>query len=288
MCEQLDTPCVIDLTLDMRRRTALQRTMEESRAFQDTLNGVVGILRTGDSVEIQHLVMHIQRTAGEPDALDTLWSELQRSGKSESVGLSRKIKEEEDDNQDFGSEEEEEGSKDYFASTPGLARKRTFSMQGGDPPTPSINPLHCAGSGSGEGESLASRYLPLISKLRTVSDREATRILHDLGTSPASTEDLASLNLLDRRHSRSNLNVQTNPNSRTAQASGSFSLDRTNWHPSLRITRPDVQTPLTSTPQGRWNEQSSDIGIRQVCMTFILLPLCLCVPSHCVPSHGIG
>ena len=288
MCEQLDTPCVIDLTLDMRRRTALQRTMEESRAFQRTLNGVVGILRTGNSADIQDLVMHIQRTADEENALETLQNELQRRGKSETVGLSRKIKEEEDDNQDFGSEEEEEGSKNDFASTPDSARKRTFSMQGGDPPRPSTDPLQRGSSGSGEGESLASRYLPLISKLRSVSDREATRILHDLRASPVSTEDLAHLNLLDRRHSRPNLNVQTNQYSRTAQTSGLFSLDRTNWHPSLQITRPDLQTPLTSTTQGRWNEQSSDMSTSQVCMTFIVLPPFHCVTSHCAPSQGTG
>jgi hypothetical protein len=277
MCEQLDTACVVDLTLDMRRRTALQRTMEESRAFQDTLKAVIGILRSGDSAEIQDFVMHIQRKAEEEDALEALQNELQRRGKSESVGLSRKIKEEEDGNQDFGLEEEEEGSTNELASTPSSARKRTFSMQGGDPPRPLINPLQRGSSDSGEGESLASRYLPLISKLRTASDREATRILHDLRTSPVSTEDLASLNLLGRRHSRPNLNIQTNQYSGIAQTS---SLDRANWHPSLRITRPDLLPPLTSSPQGRWNEQSSDISTSQVCMTFIVP-----APFHYVTFH---
>jgi hypothetical protein len=36
----------------MRRRTTLQRTVEKSRIFQDTLNSVIDILRRNDLVEI--------------------------------------------------------------------------------------------------------------------------------------------------------------------------------------------------------------------------------------------
>jgi hypothetical protein len=275
MCEQLDTPCVIDLTLDMRRRTALQRTMEESRAFQDALNGVIGILRSGDGAEIEGLIAHVQSTANEEDSLEALQNELQIRGKSESS--TRKIKEEGYTTPNFGTdEEEEEMFNGDFSLTPGSARKRTFSMSGDDVSRPSINPLQPGSSDKQEGEYLASRYLPLISRLRTVSDLEATRILHKLSTSPVNTEGVASLNLLDRRYSRPNLNVQTNPYPRTSQSSGSTGFDRTNWHPSLQITKPDLQTPTIT--RSRWTEQSSDLNVIQVCLNtshniaFVVLP----------------
>lgn len=263
MCEQLDTPCVIDLTLDMRRRTALQRTMEESRAFQDTLSGVIGILRTGDGAEIEGLIAHVQSTANEEDSLEILQTELQIRGKSGSSG--RAMKEDGDGTPDFGSgEEDEDFAKRDHAFSPTSAKKRTFSMQGEEVSRPSINPLQ-PGSSEQEGQYLASRYLPLISKLRTVSDREATQILHHLRTSHVSTEGLASLNIVDRRQSRPNLNLQTSQYS-VPQRPGSNSSDRTNWHPSLQITEPDHQTSVSR--HGQWAEKSRDMSANQVRRAF--------------------
>lgn len=263
MCEQLDTPCVIDLALDMRRRTALQRTIEESRVFQDTLNGIISILRSGDGSEIQDLITRIQHTTDDEDLSETLQIKLQERGESENLSLDRHIKEEDDEALNFGSDEEGAESSKSFLS-PGLPRKRPLSMQGEDMSRPSINPIQPGSEGDREGDSLASRYLPLISKLRTVSDREATRILHDFRTSPVSTEGVAALNLLDRRQSRPYLSLQTSKYSRRTPGSDSHSANRAHWHPSLQLTKLDLQTPIASgLSQGQWSDRSGSKSTSQ-------------------------
>lgn len=266
MCEQLDTPCVIDLTLDMRRRTALQRTMEESRAFQDTLNGVIGILRSGDRSEIQALITHIQSAADEDDLLETLQTELQTRGKTDGLRLGRQIKDEEEESLNFGSDDEGESWKSESVLTPGLSRKRTHPSQEDEKLRPSISPIQSGGSESREGDSLASTYLPLLSKLRTISDHEATRILHDLRTSPVNSEGVAALNLLERRHSRPNLNLQTSQSPTRKHGTEMQSVDRLAWHPSLQVTRADLHAQVASTSsQGQWGEQTAGRYTGQVC-----------------------
>ena len=65
MCNQLDTPSVVDLSLDMRRRSALQRTIEESRTFQDTLKGLTSVLPGGYGSDIQALVKLVQQNTND-------------------------------------------------------------------------------------------------------------------------------------------------------------------------------------------------------------------------------
>ena len=266
MCEQLDTPCVIDLTLDMRRRTALQRTMEESRAFQDTLNGVIGILRSGDRTETQALIMHIQSAADEDDLLETLQTELHKRGNPDGLRLGRQIKDEEEESLNFGSDDEGESYKSESVLTPGLSRKRTHPSHKDDKPRPSISPIQSGASESREGDSLASTYLPLLSKLRTVSDHEATRILHDLRTSPVNSDGVAALNLLERRHSRPNLNLQTSQSPTRTHRTVMQSPDRVAWHPSLQLTRADVHAQVAITAsQGQRGDPTAGRYTTQVC-----------------------
>ncbi|KAK5557109.1 hypothetical protein LTR46_004920 [Exophiala xenobiotica] len=55
LCENLGTECVIDLSLDMRRRAALQRTIDESRSYQETLNQLMDSIREGPSPRLNSL-----------------------------------------------------------------------------------------------------------------------------------------------------------------------------------------------------------------------------------------
>jgi hypothetical protein len=261
MCEQLDTPCIIDLTLDMRRRTALQRTLEESRAYQDTLTGLISVLRTGNSAEIQDLVTHIQQNPNEEDVVELLQAMLQERRENYSQSLELLIKGEDEEVLSFGTDEEEsEQAKRFFPLTPTLPQKRSISGREDDPSRPDINPLKSESAGS--QEHLASRYLPLISKLRNVSDFEATRILHDFRTSPVSSDGVAALNLLERRQSRPHLNVQT---SQYSGNSSRNSADRTSWHRSLQVTRPDSPTPVAGRLLPLWNDESRSKGTAPVC-----------------------
>lgn len=68
---------MIDLSLDMRRRAALQRTMDESRVFQDTLNTLVDGIRGGPSGRLDALFSYIRAGATAEDIANVVhcqWS----------------------------------------------------------------------------------------------------------------------------------------------------------------------------------------------------------------------
>jgi hypothetical protein len=98
----------------------------------------------------------------------------------------------------FESDDDQAQSPEGSFVMPGLSRKRSLSTSEIDGSRPSLNPSQYGSSGDQEVESLASRYLPLLSKLRTASDLEATRMLHDFRTSPINVGGVASLKLFDR------------------------------------------------------------------------------------------
>jgi hypothetical protein len=78
----------------MRRRTALQRLIEESRAYHDTLNGVVRVLRDGDRSAFQDMVTPIQQMNEDDDFVETLQSIIQRDHATRDSSTDRQIKEE--------------------------------------------------------------------------------------------------------------------------------------------------------------------------------------------------
>lgn len=55
MCEILGTECVIDATLDMRRRVAMQKTIDNSRSYRESLEGLITCIRDGDAEVLQAL-----------------------------------------------------------------------------------------------------------------------------------------------------------------------------------------------------------------------------------------
>lgn len=67
LCENLGTECVIDLSLDMRRRAALQRTIDESKSYQDTLYQLMDSIREGPSSRLESLYEIIRLGLGNQD-----------------------------------------------------------------------------------------------------------------------------------------------------------------------------------------------------------------------------
>ena len=63
LCETLGTECVIDLSLDMRRRAAFQRTIDESRSYQDALNALLDGIREGPSSRLETLFGYVRSGA---------------------------------------------------------------------------------------------------------------------------------------------------------------------------------------------------------------------------------
>lgn len=72
LCQSLGTECVIDLTLDMRRRAALQRTVDESKSFQDTLNKLIDCIRDESSPRFEILVEYVRGGASNQDVIDAV------------------------------------------------------------------------------------------------------------------------------------------------------------------------------------------------------------------------
>lgn len=72
LCQSLGTECVIDLTLDMRRRAALQRTVDESKSYQDALNRLIECIRDGSSPQYESLVEYVRGGASNQDVIDAV------------------------------------------------------------------------------------------------------------------------------------------------------------------------------------------------------------------------
>lgn len=264
MCEQLDTPCIIDLTLDMRRRTALQRTLEESRAFQDTLHTVFGVLRKGGKTVVQDLISHIKLNNADDDLVEDIQAKFHEWRETDNRSQNVSIKEEDDDALNFDTDEEGSQSKQFYDSSPQSLQGRTFSGLDGDismsgPNTPQ------ADESTHQINQMGARYLSLISRLRSVSDLEATRILHDFRTSPVTSEDAASMHLLDQRQARPHLNLHTAQYLAPSASKHLFSTDRSTWHPSLQINRSELPTPIPSSAAPGWSDPSHSHSI-QVCL----------------------
>jgi len=72
LCQSLGTECVIDLTLDMRRRAALQRTVDESKSYQDALGKLIECIRDGSSPRFETLLEYVRGGATNQDVIDAV------------------------------------------------------------------------------------------------------------------------------------------------------------------------------------------------------------------------
>ncbi|KAJ4527748.1 hypothetical protein HRR83_000502 [Exophiala dermatitidis] len=80
LCQSLGTQCVIDLSLDMRRRAALQRTLDESKAHQDNLNTLLDGIRAGPSNRLDALVGYIRGGASNDEVADIIQKQWDPAG----------------------------------------------------------------------------------------------------------------------------------------------------------------------------------------------------------------
>lgn len=69
LCQSLGTECVIDLSLDMRRRAALQRTVDESKSYQEALNRLIECIRDGNSPHYEQLLDYVRGGASNEDVI---------------------------------------------------------------------------------------------------------------------------------------------------------------------------------------------------------------------------
>ncbi|KAJ9609234.1 hypothetical protein H2204_015643 [Knufia peltigerae] len=84
LCENMGTECVIDLSLDMRRRAALQRTIDESKSYQETFYQLMDAVREGPSPRLDILSEIIQSNLSNQNATTALQQYLR--GESDDPG----------------------------------------------------------------------------------------------------------------------------------------------------------------------------------------------------------
>lgn len=63
---------MIDLTLDMRRRTAFQRKVDEFKSYQDALDTLIECIRDRSSSQFESLLEYIRGGASNPDVIHGL------------------------------------------------------------------------------------------------------------------------------------------------------------------------------------------------------------------------
>lgn len=80
LCKVLGTECVIDLTLDMRRRAALQRTIDDSKTHQDNLNGLIDTMRAGPSSRLDFLLDIIRMGATNAQITEVVQNHVESTG----------------------------------------------------------------------------------------------------------------------------------------------------------------------------------------------------------------
>jgi hypothetical protein len=88
ICESRGTGCVIDLSLDLRRRSALKHAQDQCKSYQDTLEGFIDCIRQGPSSLLDTLFESIKNAATTKDAVKTIQPHLfvVRSGKYDQAG----------------------------------------------------------------------------------------------------------------------------------------------------------------------------------------------------------
>ncbi|KIW93564.1 uncharacterized protein Z519_06169 [Cladophialophora bantiana CBS 173.52] len=85
LCETLGTECVIDLSLDMRRRAALQRTLDESRTYQDALNNLLDGIREGPTSRLEAMFDFIRSGASNQEITNALHQYSNRAPEDDDV-----------------------------------------------------------------------------------------------------------------------------------------------------------------------------------------------------------
>ncbi|EXJ54635.1 hypothetical protein A1O7_09976 [Cladophialophora yegresii CBS 114405] len=86
LCETLGTDCIIDLSLDMRRKAAFQRTIDESRNYQEALNTLLDAIREGPSPRLEALFDYVRSGATNQEITVAVQHQLSRPSDEDGDG----------------------------------------------------------------------------------------------------------------------------------------------------------------------------------------------------------
>ncbi|KIX96300.1 uncharacterized protein Z520_08078 [Fonsecaea multimorphosa CBS 102226] len=150
LCETLGTDCVIDLSLDMRRRAAFQRTLDESRTYQDALNSLLDGIRDGPSPRLEAMFELIRSNASNQDIVNALHQ--------------------------YSSRTEDEDGDDTMSSQ--VDGSETLLDAGKSPADTSSLGSVTSDSAKGKGPHASMPIASLLASLKNASSQEGEAILH--------------------------------------------------------------------------------------------------------------
>jgi hypothetical protein len=220
LCESLGTECVIDLSLDMRRRAALQRTIDESKAYQESLSGLFECLRDGDSTIIQEITSSLRRGIS-PQDLSVVIQEFAQTIRdretdpdNDETFISPSV-ESVDDHQIFGTASTSltgSSERSHVTKTTGIGTKSPIK---------------------GQGSESTGYYIALLQRLRTCNNADGSQILRNL-VSVADVENFLYGPFHDTKFLQDGGQaVLEGPEGRSIPTP--FDEERKTWHPALQL-----------------------------------------------------
>ncbi|KAI1612654.1 hypothetical protein EDD36DRAFT_452246 [Exophiala viscosa] len=227
LCQTMGTECVIDLSLDMRRRAALQRTIDESKSYQGSLDGLIEGIRYGPSHHLESLFQYIRSGASRDESMNAIQRFLKDS---EDQGLDHTMLTQED-----------------LAESPSTETQQALSPEDMDG-LHAHSGRHASSFRSGSSEPSKRRQVPdsptvasLLSTLKTSSLSDGEELLRRFMTTETTEKYISppwsassSKSLFDR------------PSSFAEQPD---MVERSTWHPALQMRSP------TSWPEGQPQNQ---------------------------------
>ena len=222
LCESLKTECIIDLSLDMRRRAALQRTIDESKSFQDGLNDLIDAIRDGPQSD--ELVRFIRKGATNEDILEAS-QRLQSLRTVDEPGQDSKM------NLDDGGSSSQSGSRPALGTTKFHSDPTSVSTEFAAKESHLHYQTH-EPIKSEEPEESSPELWAFLEKLKAAPMPEAERMLHGFAKSQASDS-------LSPRDRNTTLSGQSNHFARVATAP--TYVERATWHPALHQRSPDQE-----------------------------------------------
>ncbi|RVX72157.1 hypothetical protein B0A52_04755 [Exophiala mesophila] len=245
LCESLKTECIIDLSLDMRRRAALQRTIDESKSFQDGLNDLIDAIRDGPQSD--ELVRFIRKGATNEDILEAS-QRLQSLRTVDEPGQDSKM------NLDDGGSSSQSGSRPALGTTKFHSDPTSVSTEFAAKESHLHYQTH-EPIKSEEPEESSPELWAFLEKLKAAPMPEAERMLHGFAKSQASDS-------LSPRDRNTTLSGQSNHFARVATAP--TYVERATWHPALHQRSPDqeMESPERPSLGGTFQRRfSTDTGI---------------------------
>lgn len=240
LCESLGTECIIDLTLDMRRRAALQRTIDESKSYQESLAGLLECLRDGDPTILESLTASLRKHPS-PQDLSAMIQKLT------SVIRDRENESGFDDVLPSPSEDSLESLR-TSQRTPSLIVSRESSFEMSTGPTARSSPSN---EMIENDPAVRGDYLALIQQLRAASNVDGERSLRAL-IGPDDLRRFLRQSAQDNRPAQAISGLGFAEYGR-GLASPGLSKERRHWHPALQVREETAQTRHPTKREGVTN-----------------------------------